>query len=82
MLYQKSNEIPVDIFEMVGKTRVVVELIDVSEKDIRIDLLGNTLVIFANREHRRYNKEIRLPQVYENMVTKLYYNGILDITLT
>lgn len=81
MTYQKSSEIPVDIFEVLNKTRVVVELIDVSEKDIRIDLIGNTLVIFASKGHRRYHKEIRLPRVYEDMVAKLFYNGILDITL-
>jgi len=81
MAYQESNEILVDIFEVSNKTRVIVELIDVSEKDIRIDLVGNTLVIFASSGHRRYHKKIRLPRVHEDMVAKLYYNGILDITL-
>ncbi|MBC8459001.1 MAG: hypothetical protein H8D67_13490 [Deltaproteobacteria bacterium] len=61
MACQESNEIPVDIFEEGNKIRVIVELIGVNEKDIRIDLAGNTLFISASSEHRRYHKEIRLP---------------------
>ncbi len=75
-------DIPVDIFEKEKKMRVIAELPDINEEDIKLDLNEDTLVIFASRGYQRYRKEVKLPRTSENITWKSYNNGILEVILT
>lgn len=74
-------DVSVDIFEKDNKLRVIAELPGVNEKDIRLDLNEDTLIISANRGKRNYRKVVKLPCISEDIVRKIYNNGILEITL-
>ena len=75
-------DIPVDIFEKEKKMRVIAELPNVNEEDIKLDLNEDTLFIFASRGHQIYRKEVKLPRTTENITWKSYNNGILEVILT
>ena len=76
-----ERDIHVDIFENRKKLRVIVELPGINEEDLRLDLIEDILAIFASRGNRNYYKDIKLPYVYENIVGKMYNNGILEVTV-
>ncbi len=77
-----ERDIRVGIFENGKKIRVIVELPDVNEEDIRLDLTEDILAISASRGNRNYYRDVKLPHVYENIFGKVYNNGILEIILT
>ncbi|MCF8084028.1 MAG: Hsp20/alpha crystallin family protein [Desulfatiglandaceae bacterium] len=69
-------EFPLKIFN--GKRiRIIAEIPDVLEDDIRLDLNADTLFIFAGK----YHKKISLPHHAETIAWKSYGSGILEITL-
>ena len=76
-----ERNIPVDIFEKEKKMRVIAELPNVNEEDVRLDLNESTLIISANRGNRSYHKRVKLPRAYENIIGKIYNSGILEVTL-
>jgi HSP20 family protein len=76
-----ERDIPTDIFEEENKIRVIAELPGVNEDDIRLNLNGETLFISASRGALRYRKQVKLPHASENIIGKLYNNGILEVIL-
>ncbi|MBU2497218.1 MAG: Hsp20/alpha crystallin family protein [Nanoarchaeota archaeon] len=70
----------IDVFDEKDILRVIVELPGVEEKDIHIETKDNLLVISAEQEDRKYQKEIKLPCAIGKM-EKNYKNGILEIRL-
>ncbi len=77
-----ERDVPVDIFEEENKLRVIAELPGVNEKDIRLDLNEDTLIISASRGNLSYYKNVKLPHGSKNIIRKIYNNGILEVTLT
>lgn len=76
-----EREIPVDIFENGKEMRVIAELPGINEEDIRLELNEDTLTISASRANRNYYKNVELPRPSENIIGKIYNNGILEVTL-
>ena len=75
------EEPSVDVFEEEHRLKVVAELPGIKEKDIKVDLNDNELIISADTPDRKYLKEIALPSVPEGEIDRTYRNGILEITL-
>jgi HSP20 family molecular chaperone IbpA len=70
-------DFPLHIFN--GKRiRIIAELPDVNETDLRLDLNNDILFIFAGP----YHKKISLPHHAETITWKAHGSGILEITLT
>ena len=61
--------------------RVIVELPGINENDIKLDLTEDILTISASPGNRNYYKNVKLPRASQNIVRKLYNNGILAVTL-
>ena len=78
---EDKRDFPVDIFQNNNRIRVIAELPGVDEKNIRIDLNEDILVIFASGENINYYKNIKLPFPAENTIGKLYNSGVLEIIL-
>ena len=78
---KSERDVRVDIFEEDNKLRVIAEMAGVNEKDVRLDLNEDTLIISANRGNLSYYKKVKLPRVSKNINRKIYNNGILEITL-
>jgi HSP20 family protein len=54
----------------------------IEENDLKIDLKGDILDISAERDTRKYHKEILLPEKVEEGKMKVKYNnGILEIRI-
>ena len=77
-----ERDVLVDIFEEENKLRVIAELPGVNEKDIRLDLNQDALIISASRGKRSYRKVVKLPRTSESIIGKIYNNGILEVTLS
>lgn len=77
-----ERDVLVDIFEEENKLRVIAELPGVNEKDIRLDLNEDTLIISAHWRNKSYYKKVKLPRSSENILRKIYNNGILEVTLS
>ncbi len=78
---ESKRDIPVDMFEKNNNLRVIAELPEVNEEDIMLDLNQDMLVISASHGKQNYRKMIKLPRISENIIRKIYNNGILEITL-
>lgn len=76
-----ARDFHVDIFEKEKKVRVVAELPGVNEEDIRLDLTEDILTISASQGNQNYYKNVKLPNAYENIVGKIFNNGILEVIL-
>ena len=76
-----ARDLHVDIFEKEKKIRVVVELPGVSEENITLDLIEDTLSISANGADRSYYKYVELPRICKSIVGKICSNGILEVVL-
>ena len=66
-----------DVFDENGSIRIITELPNAKESDIRVEINSDTLVIFARSEER---KRIKLPCPAE-FVSKKYKNNILEVRL-
>ena len=73
----------VDVFEEDAALRIVAEMPGISEKDLRIELEGDILVLSAKTADKHYRKEVLLPRAFrrENMTVQCN-NGIVDLKLT
>lgn len=73
----------VDVFEEDGALRIVAEMPGISDKDLRIELEGDILVLSAKTADKHYRKEVLLPRAFrrENMTVQCN-NGIVDLKLT
>lgn len=73
----------VDIFEEDGALRIVAEMPGISEKDLRIEIEGDILVLSAKTADKHYRKEVLLPRAYKREhMTMQCNNGIVDLKLT
>lgn len=82
MTLTQSDDVSTRIFAHGNNTRILVEIDGAGEKDIRLDLNGDRLYLFAAGEDRGYRKEIGLPHVYGDMVWKALGNGVFEIVLS
>ncbi|HKI17531.1 MAG TPA: Hsp20/alpha crystallin family protein [Isosphaeraceae bacterium] len=73
-------EPPVDIFEEPGHVSVIVELPGVGPDDLSLELADDILTIKAERNKKKYQKEILLPAAFTaEQMTHTCRNGILEI---
>ncbi len=73
-------EPPVDIFEEPDHVSVVIELPGVGPDDLTVELNDDILNIKAERNKKKYQKEILLPAAFKNeQMTQTCRNGILEI---
>ena len=77
-----EREFRIDIFEEVGKMRVVAELPGVNEEEIGLDLNQDTLTISARGENQNYYKDVQLPRTCASIIGKICSNGILEVILS
>ncbi len=60
--------------------KVVAEMPGVEKKDIKIEVVGRTILIDAKHEERKYHTKIPIKhKVDENSVKATYANGILEV---
>jgi HSP20 family protein len=88
---KKSNDGPIvdevrepmtDIFEEAQEIQVIAEMPGVDEKDVKLDLNGDVLIIDAVDTKRKYHKEVLLPaKVKAETLSYSYKNGILEIKI-
>jgi len=71
-----------DIFEEAKEVQVIAEMPGVEEKDVKLDLNDDILVINANNSKRKYHKEVLLPtKVKPETLAFSYKNGILEVKI-
>ena len=86
---KKSNDGPVvdevrepmtDIFEEEQEIQVIAEMPGVNEKDVKLNLKDDVLVIDAKNSKRKFHKEVLLPaKVKADSLSYSFRNGILEI---
>lgn len=74
------EEPPADIFDEGNELRVVAELPGINAKDIKADLNGAQLVIWADTPTHKYRKEMTLPCAPRAEIGRRYRNGVVEIT--
>ena len=72
---------PVDIFDEKDHIKVIAEIPGVQEKDIKVDLVKDSLAISVDIPNRKYAQEVKLPCEPKGKVEKLYKNGILEVKI-
>ncbi len=73
-------EPPVDVFEEPDHVAVVVELPGVGSDDLTIEVADDILNIRAERNKKKYQKEVLLPAAFKpEQMTHTCRNGILEI---
>jgi HSP20 family molecular chaperone IbpA len=78
----KESEPIVDILEEGQNIRVMAELPGVSEKDVKLNIEGNTLIISTADSTRNYYKRIELPKpVKKETIEFSCKNGVLEVKL-
>jgi len=76
-----EKEILVDIFDEDEHLRIIAELPGVEEKDIKVELKEDGLIISADTPYRKYYQEVALPCPVKGAPEASYKNGILEIEL-
>ena len=72
----------VDVLDEGDRLVVLAELPGVEEKDIRVEVKGDIVVLTAEARERKYSKEILLPAPVDAATLQTSYkNGILEIKL-
>lgn len=78
----KEKESIVDIFEEENHINVTAELPGTEEKDIKLKIKDNLLIIDADTSEKKYHKEVKLPSpVEKDSVESRYRNGVLEVKL-
>lgn len=79
---EEEREPMTDLFDEKDEIVIIAEMPGIEEVDIKIDVKGDMLDISAERNSRKYHKELLLPAKVEkeNMQVK-YNNGILEIRI-
>lgn len=73
----------VDVFEEEDHVLVVAEMPGVSQKDIRLELKDDILTIVADKDDKKYRKEVLLPESFEPAkMSHTCRNGVLRVKLT
>ena len=75
------RDVITDMFDEGDRLMVIAELPGMDEKDIKIEVKGDRLVLFARRQGRHYHKDIVLPCTVREKPSSTYRNGILKISL-
>lgn len=72
----------VDVLDEGKEFVVVAELPGVEEKDIRLEVKGDLLIISASTRDRKYSKEVLLPATVDaSSLRSSYRNGVLEVRL-
>jgi HSP20 family protein len=78
----EEREPMIDMFDEEDEIVIIAEMPGIEENDLKIDLKGDILDISAERDTRKYHKEILLPEKVEEGKMKVKYNnGILEIRI-
>lgn len=79
---EEEREPITDVFNEKTEIRIYAEMPGVSKEDIKIELKGDVLNIYAQNKNRKYRKEILLPEkVKTETFTSNYKNGVLSINI-
>lgn len=79
---EEEREPITDVFNEKTEIRIYAEMPGVNEEDIKIELKGDVLNIYAQNKNRKYRKEILLPEkVKTETFTSNYKNGVLSINI-
>jgi HSP20 family protein len=79
---EEEREPMTDMFDEKDEIVIIAEMPGIEENDITIDLKGDILDILAERNTRKYHKELLLPAKVEKEKMKIKYNnGILEIRI-
>lgn len=78
---REEKEMVVDIFKEDEQIRIIAELPGVEEKDIKLELKGNSLIIYTDTLYHKYYKKIDLDYPVKREYKTSYKNNILEITL-
>ena len=82
LVVEEEREPIVDVFDEDDLIKVIAELPGIDEKDIRMEVRGDVLILSAEGEARKYHKEILLPAIVdEQSVSSKYEKGILEVGL-
>ncbi len=77
---QEIREPVVDVFEEKDFTLVVAEMPGISTKDVKLEVKDDLLTIYAEKQDKKYRKEILLPRAYPREKMQMSCNnGILEI---
>jgi HSP20 family protein len=75
------REVIADIFDEGEYLRVIAEMPGVDERDLKAEVEGNRLILWAQAASWRYHKEIGLPCLVKDELDLSYKNGVLQISL-
>ncbi|MFH0775220.1 MAG: Hsp20/alpha crystallin family protein [bacterium] len=75
------QERPADIFDEQDHIKVIAEIPGVEDKDIKVNLQDNILIISVDIPNRKYHQELKLPCSPKGRLGKSYKNGILEIKI-
>ena len=79
---EEEREPITDLFDEKEEVIIIAELPGVGEKDIKLDLKGDTLEISAQRGERKYYKEVLIPaEVKAETMSSSYKTGILEVRI-
>lgn len=79
---EEEREPITDVFNEKTEIRIYAEMPGVNKEDIKIELKGDVLNIYAQNKNRKYRKEILLPEKVKNETfTSNYKNGVLSINI-
>lgn len=82
-IIEQERQPLVDVFDEKDHIIIMAELPGVEEEQIKIQVEGDILSIFATNGERRYAKEVILPEgVDSDTVKSKYKNGILEIRMS
>lgn len=77
---QEVREPMLDVFEETDHTLVVAEIPGIAADDVQVEVQDDVLTISADREDRKYRKEVLLPRAYPREKMEISCsNGILKI---
>ena len=79
---EEVREPLVDVFDEEDHLLIVAELPGIEKNDVHTEVKGDILILKAEKEKRKYNKEVLLPSAVDvNTMESSFKNGILEIKL-
>ena len=75
------EERPVDIFDEKDHIKIIGEIPGVKEKDIKVNLKNDIIIIKVDVSNRKYHQKLNLPCKPKGKMEKSYKNGILEIKI-
>ena len=77
---EEEREPIIDLFDEKEEVQIYAEMPGINEEDIKVELRGDILDIFAQTGDRKYHKEVLFPaKVEPQTLTYNYKNGILEV---